>query len=161
MDTGPILSCGSIPILPDDSAGTLLARLAPLGADLLLETLPRYLSGELQPQPQPADGITYAPMLKKEAGLLDFTQPAVDLERRVRAFDPWPGTRFVWNNQPLKVIRALRRRRKKPGRGDPAYGRWETRPRHRRGSAYPGRGPTCGQKGNGGKGLPGWCENVG
>src|SRR5512137_934584 len=106
VDTGMILSQSSLPIAPDDTAGTLFARLAPLGANLLLETLPRYISGELQPQPQPAEGITYAPMLKKEAGLLDFTQPAVALERRVRALDPWPGTWFVWNNQPMKVLRA-------------------------------------------------------
>jgi methionyl-tRNA formyltransferase len=106
VDTGAILSRCSIPIAPEDTAGTLFEKLAPLGADLLLETLPRYLSGELQPQPQPADGITYAPMLKKEAGWLDFSQPAVALERRVRAFTPWPGTWFEWNGSPLKVLHA-------------------------------------------------------
>jgi methionyl-tRNA formyltransferase len=117
VDTGPVLSRRSIPILPDDTAGTLFARLAPLGANLLLETLPRYFSGELHPQPQPAEGISYAPMLKKEAGRLDFTQPAVALERRVRAFDPWPGTWFVWNNQPLKILRASVSAEKSPGVG--------------------------------------------
>ena len=117
VDTGMILSQRSLPIAPDDTAGTLFSRLAPLGANLLLETLPRYISGELQPQPQPAEGITYAPMLKKEAGLLDFTQPAVALERRVRAFDPWPGTWFVWNNQPMKVLRASISAEKSPGAG--------------------------------------------
>ncbi len=117
VDTGMILSQRSLPIAPDDTAGTLFARLAPLGADLLLETLPRYISGELQPQPQPAEGITYAPMLKKEAGLLDFTQPAAALERRVRALDPWPGAWFVWNNQPMKVLRTTVSAEKSPGAG--------------------------------------------
>jgi methionyl-tRNA formyltransferase len=106
VDTGAILSQRSVLIAPQDTAGALFARLAPLGAELLLETLPRYLSGMLQPHPQPADGITYAPLLKKEAGLLDFSQPAAALERRVRAFDPWPGTWFFWKDEPLKVLRA-------------------------------------------------------
>jgi methionyl-tRNA formyltransferase len=117
VDTGPILSRRYIPIHPDDTAGTLFEKLAPLGADLLLETLPRYLSGELQPQPQPAEGVTYAPMLKKEDGLLDFSQPAIGLERRVRAFDPWPGTWFPWNNELLKVLRAHVSAEASPGMG--------------------------------------------
>jgi len=115
VDTGAILSRRHIPIAPEDTAGTLFTKLAPLGSDLLLETLPRYLSGELQPQPQPAEGITYAPMLKKEAGSLDFSQPAVALERRVRAFTPWPGTWFEWNGLPLKVLHARVDARKSPG----------------------------------------------
>jgi methionyl-tRNA formyltransferase len=106
IDTGPMLSQRSIPIDPHDTAGKLFEKLAPLGAELLLETLPRYLSGELQLHPQPADGITYAAMLKKEDGVLDFTQPAAALERRVRALNPWPGTWFEWNGAPLKVLRA-------------------------------------------------------
>jgi methionyl-tRNA formyltransferase len=106
VDTGPMLSQRSIPIAPKDTAGKLFEKLAPLGADLLLETLPRYLSGELSPQPQPAEGVTYAAMLKKEDGLLDFSQSAIDLERRVRAFNPWPGVYFHYNENPLKVQRA-------------------------------------------------------
>ena len=106
VDTGPMLSQRAIPISPDDTAGTLFEKLAPIGAELLLETLPRYLSGELHPLPQPAEGVTYAPMLKKEDGLLDFTRPAAELERRVRAFTPWPGTWFEWNGEPVKVLRA-------------------------------------------------------
>ena len=66
VDTGPMLSQRAIPILPEDTAGTLFEKLAPLGAELLLETLPRYLSGELKPQSQPTEGVTYAPMLKKK-----------------------------------------------------------------------------------------------
>jgi methionyl-tRNA formyltransferase len=93
VDTGPILSQRYIPIAPDDTGGSLFAKMSTLGAELLLDTLPRYLSGELIPQPQPEEGATYAPMLKKEDGLLDFTRPAVELERRVHAMNPWPGAR--------------------------------------------------------------------
>jgi methionyl-tRNA formyltransferase len=117
VDTGPILSQRSIPIAPDDTGGTLFAKMAPLGAELLLETLPRYLSGDLIPQPQPAEGATYAPMLKKGDGLLDFTKPGIELERRVRGMNPWPGAYFDWNGAPLKVLRARFSGGKSPGAG--------------------------------------------
>lgn len=106
VDTGPILSQHAIPILPDDTAGFLSQRLAGLGAELLLETLPAYLSGELSPQPQDDSGATYVPMLKKDDGLLDFSRPAALLVRRVRAYNPWPGVYTLWKGQPLKVLRA-------------------------------------------------------
>jgi methionyl-tRNA formyltransferase len=117
VDTGPILSQRALPIAPDDTGGSLFAKMAPLGAELLLETLPRYLSGELVPQPQPEEGATYAPMLKKGDGLLDFTKPAIELERRVRAFNPWPGTWFDWKGAPLKILRARVVEWENPGTG--------------------------------------------
>ncbi len=117
VDTGPILTQRYLPITPDDTGGTLFAKMAPLGADLLLETLPRYLSGELLPLPQPETGATYAPMLKKEDGRLDFNQPAMALERRVRAMNPWPGAFLDWNGNPLKVHRAHISQEKSPGIG--------------------------------------------
>lgn len=106
LDTGSMLAMKKIRIKPDDTAGSLFEALSTLGADLLIETLPAYMDGKLTPQPQPEVGVTYAPMLKKEDGLLDFTQPAVDLERRVRAMNPWPGAWFEWNGAPLKVHKA-------------------------------------------------------
>jgi methionyl-tRNA formyltransferase len=106
LDTGPMLSQQSIPIFPDDTGGSLFEKLSALGGELLLETLPRYLSGELQPQPQPAEGVTYAGMIKKEDGLRDFTRPAAELERKIRAFHPWPGTFMPWNGAPLKIHKA-------------------------------------------------------
>jgi methionyl-tRNA formyltransferase len=106
IDTGPMLSQQLMQILPQDTAGSLGERLSEAGADLLLQTLPAYLDDSLQPQPQDDDGATYAPMLKKEEGLLDFTQPAAALERRVRAFNPWPGAYLEWLGQPLKIHRA-------------------------------------------------------
>jgi methionyl-tRNA formyltransferase len=106
LDTGPMLAKRSIRILPDDTAGSAFEALSTLGADLLIETLPDYLSGKIQPTPQPDEGATYAPMLKKEDGRLDFTQDVNDLERRVRAFNPWPGTFMDFDGMNLKVHRA-------------------------------------------------------
>jgi methionyl-tRNA formyltransferase len=106
LDTGPMLAKKSIRIKPDDTAGSVSQALSTLGADLLIETLPEYLAGNLKPVPQPEDGSTYAPMLTKGDGLLDFTNPAVELERRVRAMNPWPGAWFEWNGNPLKVLHA-------------------------------------------------------
>jgi len=80
--------------------------LSHLGADLLIETLPRYLSAEIKPQPQNEGQATYAPMLKKEDGLLDFTRPVEELVRGVRAFNPWPGAYFGWKDEMLKIHRA-------------------------------------------------------
>jgi methionyl-tRNA formyltransferase len=129
VDTGPLLAQRACPILEDDTAASLSPRLAKLGATLLIETLPAYLAGALSPQPQPEKGITYAPMLKKEDGQLDFTHPAVDLARRVRAFDPWPGAFTLWQGQILKIRRAHPVQAASPGpgatltfRGLPAFG---------------------------------------
>lgn len=106
LDTGPMLAKKSIRLTPDVTTGSALQALSTLGADLLIETLPEYFSGNLKPAPQPTEGFTYAPMLKKEDGLLDFTRPAIELERRVRAMNPWPGAWFEWNGNLLKVLRA-------------------------------------------------------
>jgi methionyl-tRNA formyltransferase len=106
VDTGAMINQRAIKIEDDDNAGSLSEKLSHLGADLLIETLPRYLSGELQPQSQDEGRATYAPMLKKEHGLLDFTKPVEELARRVRAFNPWPGAYFEWNGGMLKIHRA-------------------------------------------------------
>ena len=106
LDTGPMLATKSIRIRPDDTAGSVTQTLSTLGADLLIETLPEYFSGNITPVPQPAEGFTYAPMLQKGDGQLNFTNSAVELERRVRAMNPWPGAWFEWNGNLLKVLRA-------------------------------------------------------
>jgi len=106
LDTGPMLAKRSIRLTRDDTAGSVFQALSTLGADLLLETLPDYLSGKLVPQAQPEEGATYAPMMKKEEGKLDFTQDVNELERRVRAFNPWPGTFMDFDGAMLKVHRA-------------------------------------------------------
>jgi len=106
IDTGPALDQKSIPISHEDIAGSLAVKLSELGADLLMETLPAYLSGELVSTPQDDSLATYAPMIKKEDGLLDFSTPAINLDRKIRAFNPWPGAFTYWNNQVLKIHRA-------------------------------------------------------
>ena len=103
MDTGPILAKSEIQILPEDTTGTLMNKLAELGASVLLDILPRYLQGDVHPQLQDNSLATKALMIRKEDGQLDFTFSAVVLARRVRAFQPWPGTFMLWKGQPLKI----------------------------------------------------------
>ncbi len=91
LDTGPVLLERRTPIHADDTGGSLHDRLAVIGAELLVEGLARLRTGEALPQqPQPEQGVTYAHKLDKAEARLDFTQPARVLERRVRAFNPWP-----------------------------------------------------------------------
>lgn len=117
LDTGPILGMASVEIKPEETAGDLSERLAKLGGDLLVEILPKYLSGDIQPIPQPGSGATYAPMLSKQDGALDFSHSAEDLARMVRAYQPWPGTYATWKGQPLKIhqAHAVSVATKKPG----------------------------------------------
>ncbi len=106
MDTGSIISQASIIIEKKDNSLFLLQKLSLLGSELLLKTLPEYLEKRITPYPQPKNGITYAPLLKKEDGLLDFSSPASELERKIRAYHPWPGCFFIHNNIQIKIIMA-------------------------------------------------------
>ncbi len=106
MDTGPILAQAALSIQPDDTGGALTARLAQQGADLLAETLPAWLAGLITPQPQDASLATLCRPLRKEQGLIDWTQPADAIARAARAFNPWPAASTTWNGQPLRVLRA-------------------------------------------------------
>jgi methionyl-tRNA formyltransferase len=103
LDTGPIISQQTIQIDPSDNAGKLSNKLAEIGGRLIVETLPRYLSGDITPLPQDDSKATYAPMLKKEDGLLDFTKSSEQLVRKVKAFSPWPGTFLDWDDKIIKV----------------------------------------------------------
>jgi methionyl-tRNA formyltransferase len=106
LDTGPMLAQKSIRLTRDDTAGSVFRALSTLGADLLIDTLPRWIAGEIQPQQQDDTLATYAPMLKKEAGKLDFTRDVNELERLIRAFNPWPGAYMEFDGAILKVHRA-------------------------------------------------------
>ncbi len=106
LDTGAMLAKKSLRLKSDDTAGSVTDALSRLGADLLIETLPRWIAGEIQPEPQDDSLSTYAPMLKKEDGRLDFTRDVQELERRVRAFNPWPGAFMEFDNAILKIHRA-------------------------------------------------------
>jgi len=109
LDNGPILRQTIIDISDDESAGSLSERLALMGADLLVETIPDYLQGNIDLQPQDPLLVTYAGLLKKSDGKLDFAQAADELARKVRAFSPWPGTFTFWNDNRLIVhsVRAV------------------------------------------------------
>jgi methionyl-tRNA formyltransferase len=91
MDTGAILLQEALPIAPEDTAGTLSAKLAEVGGRLLIDTLARLEQGALRPKPQDHGRATMAPLLKKEDGLLDWSLPALELAGRVRGLSPWPG----------------------------------------------------------------------
>ena len=105
MDTGPLLAVAHEPIRPDDTTASLGERLAQVGARLLIETLPGYLSGAITPQAQPGDGITYSPKISKADAQIDWTRPAIELDRAVRAYSPWPGAFTGWNGQLLKILK--------------------------------------------------------
>ena len=106
MDTGPLLAQVQEPIRPDDTCGTLTARLAQRGARILMEALPRWLAGEIIPQPQDGSLATYAPRVRKEDGLIDWQEPAAVIERQVRAFQPWPGAYTYWRGRLVKIASA-------------------------------------------------------
>jgi methionyl-tRNA formyltransferase len=104
LDTGPVLLERRTPISRDDTGGSLHDRLAMLGAEALAEGLSRTLAGEaLVATPQPEDGVTYAHKLDKAEAKLDFSRPALELERQVRAFDPWPVAEGEIAGEPLRI----------------------------------------------------------
>ena len=115
LDTGDLLLADDTPIAPDDTTGTLHDRLAALGARLLLQTLSLAGQGALLPQRQPEAGVTYAHKIDKAEGSIDWRQPAAVIERRLRAFDPFPGCSTTLAGQPLKLWRG----RVVPGTGEP------------------------------------------
>ncbi len=106
VDTGAMLNQRALDILPEDTAASLSRRLADCGAGLLAGSLPDILEGKIIPVRQDDSLATYAPLLKKEDGWLDFSKSAAELERRIRAFSPWPGAYTLWQDQPLKIHRA-------------------------------------------------------
>jgi len=106
MDAGPIYLQEAAPVAPDETTGSLQDKLAPIGARLLLETLNRLKMGSLIPQEQDESAVTFAPIIKKEDGLIDWSQPAITIERRVRGFDPWPGAYSHIGGKLLKIHKA-------------------------------------------------------
>jgi methionyl-tRNA formyltransferase len=108
MDTGPVLAQASLPVATDDTSETLGARLAELGGALLVETLPRWLAGDVPPIAQedlPGE-VTTCGLLRKGDGAIDWALPAEQIERMTRAYAPWPGAFTTWQGQPLRIHRA-------------------------------------------------------
>jgi len=105
LDTGPMLLSRAEAIHADDTTGGLHDRLAQLGADMIVEAL-RALPGGLTATPQPADGVTYAAKIGKAEASIDWNRPAVELERAIRAFNPFPGAVATLQQTPVKLWRA-------------------------------------------------------
>jgi methionyl-tRNA formyltransferase len=115
LDTGAMLLTAPEAIRPDDSTASLHDRLAVLGGRLIVEALQRAPAGGLRPQPQPAEGASYANKILKAEAAIEWSQPAAVIERRVRAFDPFPGASFEWAGETVKLWRAA----VAPGHGRP------------------------------------------
>ncbi|MCL2012943.1 MAG: methionyl-tRNA formyltransferase [Cystobacterineae bacterium] len=106
LDTGPLFARSILPICAQETAQSLHQKLSQEGAKLLVEHLPAIVEGRLLPSPQPEEGVVLAPKLQKAEGELDFEQPAYILERRIRAFWPWPGC-YTWlKGQRLIILQA-------------------------------------------------------
>jgi len=106
IDTGDVLSQKSISLDEDETSQTLMKKIAEIGAELLVNTISNYISGELTPIKQPDKGATYAGLIQKKDGLINFKRSAQMIERKVRALQPWPIAYFDWNGKNVKLFSA-------------------------------------------------------
>jgi methionyl-tRNA formyltransferase len=107
LDNGPMLSKREEAIRPDDTTGSLMERLSHMGAALLIETLPKYFAGEIAPELQDESLVTHCRQIKKEEGTIDWSKSAIEIERHVRAMQPWPGAFTTLHGRRLKILSAL------------------------------------------------------
>jgi len=107
LDSGPVLARAQIPISASDTTGSLTTKLSWLGAGLLGEVLVGWTRGELTPQPQNEAEASHCGSITKEEGEIDWRLSAIDIWRRVRAFNPWPGCYTRWRGRQLKIIEAV------------------------------------------------------
>lgn len=108
LDTGPLLAKLATPLAADETGQSLHDKLSLLGAELLAETLPRYLNGELEPQAQDKSLATYAPQIKKADGRIKWTCSAASIDRLARAFTPWPRAYTSWAGAQLRILAGRR-----------------------------------------------------
>ncbi len=106
MDSGPILAQGPSPIGEDEDTESLTSRLFEMGAQLLIKTLPDWADDKINAVPQDDSRVTITRLLERADGEIDWSHPANEIARKVRAFHPWPGTFTTWNEKILKVIEA-------------------------------------------------------
>ncbi|HJS90502.1 MAG TPA: methionyl-tRNA formyltransferase [Steroidobacteraceae bacterium] len=107
LDTGPLLLQRSMAIEATDTGASLREKLAPLGASLVLEALGGLAEGTLRPRPQSTEGVTYAPKLEKREAPIDWSRPAMQIERQIRAFEPWPVAETSWRDPARGVAERL------------------------------------------------------
>lgn len=103
LDTGPMLLAKTVQVGERESAGELHDRLATLGAQALVEALDEWQAGRLTSSQQPAEGVTYAPKIHKEEALIDWSSPALAIDRQIRAFNPWPVAETRWEGRQLRI----------------------------------------------------------
>ena len=120
VDTGGILLARACPVRPDDTARSLTGRLARIGAEALGEAMAGIAAGRLAPRPQDPAAATPAPRIRKADALMDWSRSARELERRVRAFDPWPAAFTFAGGEPLRILRAEADADADPGPHSPA-----------------------------------------
>ncbi|TET66501.1 MAG: methionyl-tRNA formyltransferase [Dehalococcoidia bacterium] len=118
LDTGPILAQEQVSLSPQDTTGSLTAKLSQVAAQLLPEVLRRWTRGEITPRPQSEAEATYSAPITKEEGEIDWHLSAVEIWRQVRAFQPWPGAYTRWGGKRLEIIAAV----PLPGEGSFAVG---------------------------------------
>jgi methionyl-tRNA formyltransferase len=106
MDHGPVLAQKTIKLKGDETAEILHDKLMEIGADLLVETAKNWKDKKIKAKPQNHKKATYIKLLKREDGLLDFEKPAKEMEQKIRAYYPWPGTFMVWQEKRLKILSA-------------------------------------------------------
>ena len=106
LDTGDIISVRECPIAPDETGGSLFDKLAVIGAELLVDTLPDIESGKAVRVPQPEEGVSYVKMFKKEDGRIDWTESAESICRKVRGFDPWPSAFTTLDGKNFRIFKA-------------------------------------------------------
>ena len=106
LDTGPILRQAKMKLNGTENLETVHDKLSALGAELLLPTLRDWVAGQITPLPQDGTKATYVKTLNKEDGQIDWTKPAAEIERMVRAYNPWPGTYFTTGGKTIKIIKA-------------------------------------------------------
>ena len=107
MDTGPVFRQRAEEIKDEDTTGSLSERLSQIGAELLLEVLPLWLQGKIKPEPQQNELATYTNTISRDDGKVDWKMSAVEIWRRVRAFQPWPGCFTSWKGRNLIIAAAL------------------------------------------------------
>ena len=118
LDSGPVYAQAALAVAETETTPVLTGKLARLGAALLHEVLLNLAAGWLTPQPQDAAGATYFKALTRQQGLIDWTRPAAQIARQVRALQPWPGSYSYWQGQKLEIVAAV----PLPGSGDAAPG---------------------------------------
>lgn len=106
LDTGPILAQRPIKISADDTSESIFETCLQVGPEILLKTIRSFAGGSLSPKMQPNEGVTLAPKLTREDGRIDWSRPAQELERKVRAYYPWPGTWTMWGGRRVKILQS-------------------------------------------------------